>query len=138
MRFDYARNWYRDEFFYFLPRTSSHAPPYFFHRPNHCTCGFGSRENNFVPRRFGYGLFHHRGDRPPHRHNFSTEGSHTRFEPRHMDDPCFPHCGSCPTHSNGEVQKTVKTSSGRMVKCCIPKFYLTNPSTEPTTSSHPV
>jgi hypothetical protein len=32
----------------------------------------------------------------------------------------------------------VKTSSGHMVKCLIPKFYLTNPSTEPSTSSCPV
>jgi hypothetical protein len=29
-----------------------------------------------------------------------------------------------------------ETSSGRMVKCWIPKIYLTNPSTEPLTSSH--
>jgi hypothetical protein len=42
------------------------------------------------------------------------------------------------THSNGKMQKTVKTSSGCMVKCWIPKFYLTNPSTEPSTSSRPV
>jgi hypothetical protein len=32
----------------------------------------------------------------------------------------------------------VKTFSGRMVKCWIPMFYLTNPSTEPSTSSHPM
>jgi hypothetical protein len=32
----------------------------------------------------------------------------------------------------------VKTSSGRMVKCWIPKIYLTNPSTEPSTFSHPM
>jgi hypothetical protein len=31
----------------------------------------------------------------------------------------------------------VKTSSGHMVKCWIPKIYLTNPSTEPSTFSHP-
>jgi hypothetical protein len=30
----------------------------------------------------------------------------------------------------------VKTSFGRMVKSWIPKIYLTNPSTEPSTSSH--
>jgi hypothetical protein len=35
----------------------------------------------------------------------------------------------------GEVQKNVKTSSGRMVKCWIPKIYLTNPSTKSSTSS---
>jgi hypothetical protein len=32
----------------------------------------------------------------------------------------------------------VKTSSGRMVKCWIPKIYLTNPNTEPSTSSCPM
>jgi hypothetical protein len=32
----------------------------------------------------------------------------------------------------------VKTSSGRMVKCWIPKIYLTNPSTKPSTFSHPM
>jgi hypothetical protein len=34
-----------------------------------------------------------------------------------MDGPCFSCCGSRPTHSNGDVQKIVETSSGRMVKC---------------------
>jgi hypothetical protein len=32
----------------------------------------------------------------------------------------------------------MKTSFGRMVKCWIPKIYLTNPSTEPSTFSRPV
>jgi hypothetical protein len=91
-----------------------------------------------VPRNFGYGPHSHHGDHPPRRHGFSTGGSYTRFMPRHLDSSCFPHCGSHPTHSNGEVQKTVNTSSGRMVKCWIPKLYLTNPSTEPSTSSHPI
>jgi hypothetical protein len=91
-----------------------------------------------VPRRFGYGPCSHRGYRPPRRHDFPTGGSYTRFEPRHLDNPRFPHRGSCPTSSNGEVQKTVKTSSGCMVKCWISKFYLTNPSIEPSTSSCPV
>jgi hypothetical protein len=36
------------------------------------------------------------------------------------------------------VQRTVKTSSGRMVKCWIPKIYVTNPTTEPSTFSHPM
>jgi hypothetical protein len=40
------------------------------------------------------------------------------------------------THwSSGEVLKTIKTSSGCMVKCWIPKIYLTNPSIEPSTPS---
>jgi hypothetical protein len=91
-----------------------------------------------VARRFGYDPRPHRGDRLPCRHDFSTTGSYTRFESRHLDGPHFSHCGSRPTRSNGEVQKTVKTYSGRMVKCWIRKFYLTNPSTEPSTSSCPM
>jgi hypothetical protein len=91
-----------------------------------------------VPRHFSYGPHSHRGDRSPHQHGLPAGGSYTRFEPRHLDDPHFSHHGSCPAHSNGEVQKTVNTSSGRMVKCQISKFYLTNPSTEPSPSSHPV
>jgi hypothetical protein len=91
-----------------------------------------------VSRHFGYGPCSHRGDRPPHRHDFPAGRSYTRFEPRHLDGSCFPYHGSCPTGSNDEVQKTIKTSSGLMVKCWIPKFYLTNPSTETLTSSRPM
>jgi hypothetical protein len=69
-----------------------------------------------VPRRFGYDPRPHRGDCFPRRPSFPTRGSHTRFEPRHLDDPHFPHCGSHPSHSNDDVQKIVKTSSGRMVE----------------------
>jgi hypothetical protein len=69
---------------------------------------------------------------------FSGGASYPRFEPRHLDDPHFSRHGSRPTCSNGEVQKTVKTSSGHIVKCWVPKFYLTNPSTEPSTSSYPM
>jgi regulator of replication initiation timing len=145
-RFDYARNSYHDEFIDFLPcsyfcslpRTSSHALSHFSHGPNHRSYGFGSRENNFVPRRFGYGPHRHHGDRPPHWHEFLAGGSYTHFELRHLDGPYFPHSGSRPTHSNGDVQKIAKTSSGRMVKCWIPKIYLTNPSTEPLTFSRPM
>jgi hypothetical protein len=50
----------------------------------------------------------------------------------------FPRRGSHPTRPSGEVQRTVKTSSGRMVKCWIPKIYLTNPSTESSTLSRPM
>jgi hypothetical protein len=88
-----------------------------------------------VPRRFGYDPRPHRGDRFLRRHGFPTRGSYTHFEPRHLDGPCFSHHDSRPTGSKGEMQKTVKTSSGRMVKCWIPKIYLTNPITEPSTSS---
>jgi hypothetical protein len=66
---------------------------------------------------------------------FSVGGSHTHFEPRHLDGPHFPCHGSHPTGSNGEELKTIKTSSGRKIKCWIPKIYLTNPSTKPSTSS---
>jgi hypothetical protein len=41
-RLDYARNSYRDEFFYFPPRTSSHASSHFFHGPNNHSYDFGS------------------------------------------------------------------------------------------------
>jgi hypothetical protein len=47
---------------------------------------------------------------------FSLEGPFPHFESRHLDSPCFPRHGSRPTRPSGEVQKTVKTSSGRMVK----------------------
>jgi hypothetical protein len=91
-----------------------------------------------VPRHFGHSLRSHRGDHPSHRHDFLAGVFFTRFEPRHLDGPRFPHRYSCPTGSYGEVQKTVKTTSGCMVKCWISKFYLTNPNTEPSTSSHPM
>jgi membrane protein implicated in regulation of membrane protease activity len=62
----------------------------------------------------------------------------THPEPRHLDGPCFLRRGSRPTGSSGEVLKTVKTPSDRMVKCWISKIYLTNPSTEPSTISRPM
>jgi hypothetical protein len=71
-----------------------------------------------VLRRFGYDLcFSRRGDCFPRMSDFPTGASHTHFESRHLDSPCFPHRGSHPTRPNGEVQITVKTSSGHMVKC---------------------
>jgi hypothetical protein len=121
-----------------LPRTSSRALPQFTHGSNHHSYGFGSRENRFEPRRFCYGPRPHCGDHFPCSPVFPAGGSHTYFEPKHFNGPHFPHSGSRPTRPNGEVQMTVKTSSGRMVKCWIPKIYLTNPSTEPSTSSRPM
>jgi hypothetical protein len=50
----------------------------------------------------------------------------------------FPHRGSRPTRSNGELERIVKTSPSRMIKCWIPKIYLTNPSMEPSTPSRPM
>jgi hypothetical protein len=137
-RIDYTRNSYRDEFTDFPSCSYSHAPSRFFHRPNHCSYGFGSRENNLVPRHFGYDPHPHHGEHFPCRFSFSTGGSYTHFEPRHLDGPHFPHHGSCPTGSNGEALKTIKTSSGCMVKCWILKIYLTNPITEPLTSCRPM
>jgi hypothetical protein len=67
-----------------------------------------------------------------------ARGSFPHLESRHLDGPRFPHRGSRPTRPSGEVQMTVKTSSGRMVKCWISKIYLTNPSTEPSTLSRPM
>jgi hypothetical protein len=88
-----------------------------------------------VLRRFRYGTHPYHGDHFPHRATFPAGGSHTHFKPRHLDGPRFPRRGSCPTRSSDVVQKTVKTSPCLMVKCWIPKIYLTNPSTEPSTSS---
>jgi hypothetical protein len=108
---DYTRNSYHGEFIDFLPRsyshtlprTSSHALPRFSHEPNHLSYDLSSQENNFVPRRIGYGTCPHRGDRFLRRLSFPAGGSHTHLEPRHLDGPCFPHHGSRPTRSNGEV-----------------------------------
>jgi hypothetical protein len=88
-----------------------------------------------VPRCFGYGPRPHRSDHFWCRYGFPVGGSYTHFKPRHLDGPHFCHRGSHPTGSKGEVQKAMKTSLGRLVKCWIPKIYLTNPSTEPSISS---
>jgi hypothetical protein len=90
-----------------------------------------------VSRRFGYGSRPHRDDRFPRGPVFLLEGLTLTLSP----DTWTVHIslrGSRPTGSNDEVLKTVKTSSGRMVKCWIPKIYLTNPNTEPSTSSRPM
>jgi hypothetical protein len=154
MRFEYARNSYCDEFFDFPPHSYSRVPPHsysralshtsshalsrFSHGPNHRSYGSGSHVNRFVSRCSRYDPCLHRDDRFPRRPGFPAEGFHTRFELRHLDDPRFSHRGSHPTQPNDEVQRTVKTSSSHIVKCRIPKIYLTNPSTEPSTSSHPM
>jgi hypothetical protein len=91
-----------------------------------------------VPRCLSYGPRTYHGDHFPHRLSFAAGGSRTHPEPRHLDSPHFPHHDSRPTQLNGEVQSTVKTFSSRMVKCWISKIYLTSPSTEPLTFSHPM
>jgi hypothetical protein len=159
---EYARDSYRDEFFDVPPQSYSRFPPRFYSRasprtfsralprtsssalsqfalgPNHHSYGFGPRENRFEPRHFGYGPRPHRGDRFPRRPGFPARGSFPHFELRHLDGRRFPRRGSRPTRPSGEVQRTVKTSSGLMVKCWIPKIYLTNPSTKPSTIFHPM
>jgi hypothetical protein len=161
-RVEYARDSYRDEIIDFLSRSYSHVPPRFYscasprtfscalprtssgalpqfaHGPNHHSYGFGPRENRFEPRRFGYSPRPHCGDRFPHRPGFPAGGSFPYYESRHLDGPRFPRRGSRPTRPSGEVQRTVKTSSGRMVKCWIPKIYLTNLNTEASTFSRPM
>jgi hypothetical protein len=142
--FEYARNLYHDEFFDLTPRSYSHVPPRsyscalfcFCHGANHRSYGFGSRENRFEPRRFGYGPRPCRGDRFPRRPDFPSGGSYTHFKSRHLDGPHFSCRGSRPTRPSVEVQRIVKTSFGRMVKCWIAKIYLTHPSTKPSTFSH--
>jgi hypothetical protein len=132
-RVDYARNSYRNEFIDFpphsyscvRPRSYSHASPHTFscalpqfaHGPNLHSYGFGSRENRFEPTCFGYSPCPHCDDRFPRMPGFPAGGAHTHFESRHLDGPCFPHRGSHPTQSNGELQRIVKTPSGCMVKC---------------------
>jgi hypothetical protein len=90
--FEYARNSYRDEFHDILPHSYSHASPRalsgFSHGPNHRSYGFGSRENNFVLRCFGYSPRPHHGDRFLRSPGFPSGGSHTHFEPRYLDGPC--------------------------------------------------
>jgi hypothetical protein len=148
---EYARDSYRDEFIDFPPRSYFHIPPRFYsrasprtfsralpqfaHGPNHCSYGLGLRQNHFEPRCFGYGPRPRRGNRFPRRPGFLAGGSFPHFELRHLDGPCFPGRGSHSTRPSGEVQMTVKTSTGRMVKCWIPKIYLTNASTESSTIS---
>jgi hypothetical protein len=133
MHVEYARESYRDEFFdvlpqfysHVLPRLYSRASPHTFssallqfaHRPKHRSYGFGPRKNRFEPRRFGYSPHPHRGERFPRRSSFPAGGSFPHFEPRHLDGPRFPRRGSCPTQPSGEVQRTMKISSGCMVKC---------------------
>jgi hypothetical protein len=91
-----------------------------------------------VPRRFSYDPRLYRGDHTPRKLDFPVGGFHTHFKPRHLDGPRFLRRDSRPTRSNGDVQKIVKTSSDRMVKCWIRKIYLTNPSTKPSTISRPM
>jgi hypothetical protein len=91
-----------------------------------------------VPKRFGYDPRPHRGDHFPRRPGFPAGRSYTHFEARELAGPRFFRRDTRSTGLNGEVQRTVKTSSGRMVKCWILKIYLPNPGTEPSTFSRPM
>jgi hypothetical protein len=70
-----------------------------------------------MPRRFGYGSRPHRGDRFLRMLDFPAGGAYSHFELRHLDGPHFSHRGSHPTRPKGELERIVKTSFGRMVKC---------------------
>jgi hypothetical protein len=88
--FDYARNSYCDEFIDFPSCFYSRALSHFSHRSNHYSYGFGSWENTFVPRHFGYGPRPHRDDRTPRRHGFPAGESYTHFEPNTWMVHIFP------------------------------------------------
>jgi hypothetical protein len=135
---NYARNSYHDEFIDSPPHFSSRAPSHFSHGPNQRSYGFISRGSGHVPRRFSVDPHSHRGDHPPYLHGFPVRGVYSQFEPSCLDGPHFPHRGSHTTHSNGEMQKIVKTYLGRMVKYWTPKSFLSNPSTEPSIFSHSI
>jgi hypothetical protein len=137
-RVDYARNSYHNEFIDFPPHFSSYALPHFSHGPNHHSYGFDSLEIGFVPGRFRVDPHSHCGVHPTRRHGFPVRGVYSHFESSRFDGPPFPYRGSHPTHLDGEVQRIVKTSSGRMVKCWIPTIFLTNPSTRLLTFSHSI
>jgi hypothetical protein len=109
--FEYARNSYHDELFDFLscsysralPSTSFCALPQLAHVPNHRSYVSGSRDNCFVPRRFGYGPHPHHGDRFPRRPDFLAGVSYIHFEPRHLNGSRVLYRGSCPTWPSDEV-----------------------------------
>jgi hypothetical protein len=52
----------------------------------------------------------------PRSYSRASPRTSSRALPHLSHGPRFPRRGSCPTRSNGEVQRTVKTSSGHMVK----------------------
>jgi hypothetical protein len=130
---EYARNSYRDEFIDFPPRSYSHVLPRFYSRTsphtssrvfpqfsyesNHRSYGFSSREYRFEPRRFGYGPRPRRGDYFSCMPDFPARWSYVHFEPRHLDGPHFLRHGSRLTRPSGEIQRSIKTSSGYMIKC---------------------
>ena len=115
----------------YRPRENGHAPP----RTNHHSYGYGLRENDFVSQCFSFDprSLHH-GDQYMCRHRYPSDGFYSHHEPRCFDRPCLPHCGSCSPRSSDDVHVATLTSSCCMVKCWIPKVYLTNPTTKPSIS----
>jgi hypothetical protein len=116
-RVDYARDSYRNEFIDFLPRSYSHDPPHFYSRASPRTFSRAlPRTSSSASPQFAYNPRPHHGDHFPCRPGFPTGGSFPHFKLRHLDGPRFPHRGSRLTRPSGEVQRMVKTSSGRMIK----------------------
>jgi hypothetical protein len=101
---------------------------HFSHGPNHRSYGFGSQESGLVPGRFDVSPHFHRGVRPPCRHGFPVRGVYSHIVPSRFDGSCFPRRGSCPTPSNGEFQRIVKTSSGCMVSTGFLKIFSLTPA----------
>jgi hypothetical protein len=56
-----------------------------------------------VPGRIGVNLRFHHGVRPLRRHGFPSRGAYSHFELSRFDGPRFPHRGSRPTRSNGDI-----------------------------------
>ena len=130
-----TRNTRHDEFEFSSSRFASRASRGY----GHPSYGYNSRESGYMPRLHGYDPRSHRGVRPMQRRGFPQESSYHHFGPRRFDGSRFPHRGNHPARPNGDVHRTVVTSSGQVLKCWIPKSLLTNPSTKPSTfSSHRV
>jgi hypothetical protein len=66
-----------------------------------------------VPRCFGVDPRSHRGVHLSRRHGFSASSVYSHFELSRFDGPRFFHRGSCPTHSNGNVQETEPSTFSR-------------------------
>lgn len=91
---------------------SALAPHVYLHCGECPLCGYGFHLNGFYPR-------------------------NARIELRRFDGSRFPHRGTHPMCPNGDVQRTVFTFAGCMVKYSIPKSFLSNPNTKPSIfSSH--
>jgi hypothetical protein len=80
---------------------------------------FCFRHKRIEKRHFEYARNSYRDeffDFLPRSYSRASPRTSSRALPHLSHGPRFPRRGSCPTRSNGEVQRTVKTSSGHMVK----------------------